>query len=189
MRAWRRLLEACALALLLLGAPARAETIEVRDAQIEAGDEGYTVAAEFALELNPRLEEAINRGVPLVFSFEFELIRPRWYWFDDKPVQVAQAYKLSYHALTRQYRLSAGTLYQSFATLGEALRVLSRPRLPVFERARVRPGEAYVAAVRLRLDVSQLPRPFQVSALTNRDWTLESEWRRFAFRADAGAPR
>ena len=33
-----------------------------------------------------------------------------------------------------------------------------------------------MAAVRMRLDTSQLPRPFQINALTNRDWTLSSDW-------------
>jgi Domain of unknown function (DUF4390) len=187
MRAWSRLVEALLWGLLLLATPALADTFEAREAQLEAQDDAWTVSAEYAVELNPRVEEAVNRGVPLYFNFEFELIRPRWYWLDEKSVQVTQVYKLSYHALTRQYRLSAGTLYQSFNTLGEALRVLGRPRMQAFDKSRVRAGESYVAAVRLRLDVTQLPRPFQVSALTNRDWTLESEWRRFAFRPDGAS--
>lgn len=157
----------------------------MRDARIEAADDGYVVTADFGIELNQRLEEAINKGVTLHFVFEFELLRPRWYWFDEKPVEAVQTYRLSYHALTRQYRLSAGTLYQGFATLGEALRLLARPRLPPFERARVKPGETYNAAVRMRLDVAQLPKPFQLSALTNREWTLDSDWKRFTFRPEA----
>lgn len=185
MRPWSRLFEALLCFLLLLApALALADTFEARDAQLEAQDDAWTISAEFSVELNARVEEAVNRGVPLYFNFEFELIRPRWYWLDEKAVQAAQVYKLSYHALTRQYRLSAGSLYQSFNSLGEALRVLARPRMQVFDKSRVRAGESYVAAVRLRLDVTQLPRPFQVSALTNRDWTLESEWRRFPFRPD-----
>ena len=39
----------------------------------------------------------------------------------------------------------------------------------------------YDAAVRLRLDVNQLPKPFQVNALASREWQLASDWRRFAF--------
>ncbi|MFN0161056.1 MAG: DUF4390 domain-containing protein [Burkholderiales bacterium] len=190
MRAWSRLVEALLCGLLLLAAPALADTFEAREAQLEAQDDAWTVSAEYTVELNARVEEAVSRGVPLYFNFEFELIRPRWYWLDEKTVQATQVYRLSYHALTRQYRLSAGTLYQSFSSLGEALRVLGRPRMQAFDKSRVRAGESYVAAVRLRLDVTQLPRPFQVSALTNRDWTLESEWRRFAFRPDgAGVQR
>ncbi len=187
----KRLVEALLFALLLVCTlpitPARADTLELREARLEAQDDGWIITADFNVELNQRLEEAVNRGLPLYFSFDFELARSRWYWFDEKPAEFSQSYKLWYHALTRQYRLSAGTLYQSFNSLGEALRLLSRPRLPAFDRARVRPGETYTAAVRMRLDVSQLPKPFQLSAMTNRDWTLDSDWKRFPFRPDAAA--
>ena len=43
----------------------------------------------------------------------------------------------------------------------------------------------YEAAVRMRLDVALLPKPFQLSALTSRELNLESPWRRFAFRPTA----
>jgi hypothetical protein len=160
----------------------------LREARLEPQDDGWVVTADYQLELNPRLEEAINKGVSLHFVFEFELTRPRWYWFDDKPIELAQTYRLSYHALTRQYRVSTGSLYQSFGTLEDALKLLSRPRLAGIERSRVRIGDNYVAGVRLRLDVNQLPKPFQLSALTSRDWTVDSDWKRFPFRPDLPAP-
>jgi len=61
--------------------------------------------------------------------------------------------------------------------------VLSRLRnWPVIDKAdtAVRPGETYQAALRLRLDVTQLPRPFQITALGNKDWTLASDWKIWA---------
>lgn len=182
---------ALGLALALMPASAaHADTIEIRDVRLEAGDDGWTLRTELALELSGRLEEAVNKGVPLFFNLEFELIRPRWYWLDEKTLQAGQTYKLSYHALTQSYRLSAGTLYQSFATLNEALRLLARPRLFAVERQKVTPGESYTAQVRMRLDVAQLPKAFQIDRLTSREWSLESDWKKFPFRpeAAAGAP-
>jgi hypothetical protein len=41
----------------------------------------------------------------------------------------------------------------------------------------VRPGETYQAALRLRLDPALLPRPFQITALGNRDWALAADWK------------
>ena len=38
----------------------------------------------FALSLSPQLEDAVNKGVPLYFLVEFELLRPRWYWWDER---------------------------------------------------------------------------------------------------------
>src|SRR5450759_4299141 len=106
------------LALLLLalvfgwGAPARASNIEIGNVLLEGNDEGYAVDADFEIELNPRLEDAINKGVALYFEVEFELTHKRWYWFDDS-VSRQLMLRLSYHALTRQYRISSGALYQS----------------------------------------------------------------------------
>ena len=41
--------------------------------------------------------------------------------------------------------------------------------------------ERYTARVREKLDVNQLPKPFQVNALASRDWQLASEWHKFSF--------
>lgn len=157
-----------------------AAEIEVANPQITLADEGYVLAADFNFELNPRLEEAVTKGVVLHFVADFELSRSRWYWLDEKLANRSQTFRLSYHALTRQYRLSTGALHQSFTTLGEALRVLSRMRnwlvLDKGDKG-VRAGEPYQAALRLRLDITQLPRPFQITALGNKDWSLNSEWK------------
>lgn len=179
---WRLLALLCGL---LGSAIALGAEIEVADPRLVAVDDGYALSADFAFEFNNRLEEAVNKGVVLYFVADFELTRPRWYWFDEKLVSRNLTFRLSYHALTRQYRLSTGALHQSFETLGEALRVMSRLRnWLVIERPPAdkpdkgpKPGEAYQAALRLRLDVTQLPKPFQIAALGNRDWTLASDWK------------
>jgi hypothetical protein len=159
-----------------------AAEIEIGNPQITASEDGFVVSADFAFELNERLEEAVSRGVVLYFVTEFEMTRPRWYWLDEKVVSRSQTQRLSYHALTRQYRLSRGGLHQSFDTLSEALRVLSRLRNWLVidgrgEKAGVQAGDTYMAALRMRLDINQLPRPFQISALGNRDWSLASDWK------------
>ena len=51
-------------------------------------DESYARNAQFDLALNPTLEEALQKGVSLYFVLEFELVRPRWYWLDQKLVQL-----------------------------------------------------------------------------------------------------
>ncbi len=179
-------LAALFLALLLgiAGVPpsARASSIEVISVSLEQTDDGYAVNAGFDVKLTSRIAEALQSGVSLYFLAEFELVRPRWYWFDEKTVASRLQYRLTYHALSRQYRLWTGTLHQPFGTLDEALRVLGRIRAwLVLEREQLSPGQTYQAAVRMRLDATQLPKPFQLSVITSREWTLESEWKRFSF--------
>jgi hypothetical protein len=177
------LLGMLALALSALVSPARAEGILVRDAALVAADEGYFLEADFEITLNATLEDALNKGVPLYFLLEFEVIRPRWYWLDDKVVSTQVQYRLAYNALTRQYRLGIGAFFQNFSDLNEALALLSRVRRrQVLDIGALSRGSVYSAAVRMRLDVSQLPKPFQLNALASRDWNLSSDWHRWSVK-------
>lgn len=167
---------------LALVAPlaASADGIEVKTAAFRITEDGAVLEADFEITLNQTLEGALSKGVPLYFLLEFELIRPRWYWVNEKIASSQQQYRLSYNALTRQYRIGVGNLYQNVATLGEALAFMSRVR----RREDVEPGilrkdTSYAAAVRLRLDTTQLPKPFQLNTLGSRDWNLGSDWYRW----------
>ncbi len=167
---------------VLLSPPAHADAIEVLSAELRTEEDGYYLNAEFAFTLNPTLDEALQKGVPLYFLLEFELTRPRWYWLDEKVLTATTQYRLSYNALTRQYRASSGLLGQTFDALDELERFLSRvTSREVARRDQLVKGVRYDAAVRLRLDVNQLPKPFQVSALASREWSLQSEWHRWSF--------
>lgn len=183
---------ACALA-----AAAHADDIDVVDARLAASEEGLLLSADFAFDFSPRLHEAVANGVPLHFVVEFEMSRPRWWWFDENTATRQTQWRLSYHALSRQFRLSSGALHQNFGTVNEALEVMRRLRnWLVLERSVSLTGSQYEVAVRMRLDTAQLPRPLQVSALTNRELRLESSWKRFlyippkalALAATRGAP-
>lgn len=166
------------LALLLAPALVCATEIDISNPQLTTGDDGYVLSADFKFDLSPRLEEAVTKGVVLYFVADFELTRARWYWLDEKLASRSQTYRLSYHALTRQFRLSTGGLHQAFATLSEAVQVLSRLRnWVVIDKGDkgIRFGEPYEASLRLYLDVNQLPRPFQISAIGNKEWALSSD--------------
>lgn len=185
-------LRRCLLLLLFLPVLAWTAEIDIAAPQVVAGEDGYVLSADFAFELNPRLEEAVTKGVVLYFVADFELTRPRWYWLDEKLLSRSQTYRLSYHALTRQYRLSTGALHQSFTNLSDALRMLARLRNWVVvdknDKA-VKVGEPYQAALRLRLDITQLPRPFQISALGNKEWSLSSDWKSWPLTLPAALPQ
>jgi hypothetical protein len=184
MPCYGRLFSSLLVALVLLFASSRAPAadISVRNPSLSAGEDGYTLSADFNINLNARLDEAIAKGVTLYFVVDFELSRSRWYWLDEQVISRSQTFQLSYHALTRQYRLSSGVLHQSFPSLDDAQRILSRLRnWQVLDKGSVRPDQTYLAAVRMRLDLTQMPKTFQVNALANRDWNLSSDWARWNF--------
>jgi hypothetical protein len=168
---------------------AGANDIGVGDVKLRTTEEGLVLDADFAFELTPRLAEVVSSGVPLPFRLDFELTRRRWYWLDETAASSRLELRLSYHALSRQYRLSSGSLQQSFATLDEALNGLKRIRnWLVVDRTVTFADADYEAAMRMRLDTAALPKPFQLSALTSRELQLESPWRRFTVRSPRQLP-
>jgi hypothetical protein len=177
---------AALVGLIAIGAarPARADVVVVKSAEVRAEEDGYILNAEFDLTINGTLEEALQRGVPLYFILEFEVVRTRWYWLDEKVLSMQTQYRVAWNALTQQYRVSSGLFAQTLYTLDEVERFLSRvTSRPIARRDQLQPGARYEAALRLRLDVNQLPKPFQVNALASREWSLQSDWHRFSFTA------
>lgn len=178
---------AAAFCAALVAVAALANEIAIRDVRLVPAEGDYVLTADFDLLLSDRLERALNEGVPLYFTFEFECVRPRWYWFDERVALKKHQARLSFHALTRTYRVSTGALHQTFESAEEAVRALGIVRgWRVLGAEDLAPGSTYEAGVRMALDVDQLPKPFQVSALTNREWTLASPWARWGFSTDAG---
>ncbi len=182
-RSWISALLAAVLAMALASPLlAQAADIHVTRAQLAPSDEGYVLDAEFAINLGPRLEEVVTHGIALYFVTEFELSRPRWWWADERVTGRTQTHRLFYHALTRQYRVSTGALYQNFSTLDEALGVISNLRnWSVADKALMQAGEPYSAQLRMKLDLTQLPKPFQVTSIGNKDWAISAEIKRWSF--------
>ena len=175
----------CALAafcivVLFFGPVASAEGIDVREARLELAEDGWQLTADFDIQFTPILQEAVNHGVPLYFIIEFEVRQPRWYWLDKKNVIATRERRIAYAPLTQQYRLSIGNFTQNVSTFEEVKYQLSHLRgWAVTGKDSLRPGEKYEASLRMRLDTSQLPKPFQISSFTSSDWTLASGWYRW----------
>ncbi|TXH85782.1 DUF4390 domain-containing protein [Thauera aminoaromatica] len=183
----RRLLAVGVLTALSIGAgPAIAAEAEIRNIVLQPGDDQYILNADVVAELTPLLADVVGRGVSLYFVTEFELTAPRWYWLDEEIVTRVLTYRLSYQSLTRQYRLTTGALHQNFASLDEAMRTMLRIRnWGIADKGALKIGRSYNAALRFRLDVGELPKPLQVSALGRKDWNLASDWYRWTFVATA----
>jgi Domain of unknown function (DUF4390) len=147
--------------------------------------EGWLLNADVKFSVNARLEDLLEQGVPLHFVTEVEAYRPRWYWKDELVLSSSQSVKLSYQAITRQYRVSRGPLSINFSNLSDALRAMGTVRSWRFAEGKALPLKTrYDVYVRFRLDKSQLPKPFQLTMLTDSDWVPVSEWKHFSFITD-----
>jgi hypothetical protein len=181
MRYWKSVSRILVLAACLTVTPfAQAEGVEIESAALELTEDALVLNADLNVSLNATLEDALNKGVPLHFLAEFELRRPRWYWLDETVSVAQQNIRLSYHALTRQYQLSVNNQLRNFPALNEVRLELGRLRdWPVAKRSQIKDKQAYVAALRFRLDLTQLPKPLQVNALAAGEWHLDSGWHRW----------
>lgn len=181
----RALVTLAGLALLSTGTPSRAsESMQVKSIRLDLSpDDGLLLlGAEFTINLSNALKNAVSRGLPLHFVTEFELIRPRTFWFDQTRATGQMEWRLSYHALTRQYRVSWAKGSESFSTLDEALSVMMKQRdWAIISVNQLQPDTSYLLRVRMRLDSSRLPKPFQVTAITDSDWNSQSAWKGLSF--------
>ena len=142
------------------------------------------LSSDIQLPLTDTLKDSIDRGLALYFQTDVQVVRPRWYWLNEEVISTSIEWRLSYHALTRQYRVATNAQGQTAATLDEALAVMSSIRaVPIGRVSNLTPGQRYDVWVRMRLDSGRLPKPFQMTAMTNRDWNPQSEWKRFDFIA------
>lgn len=146
---------------------------------------GLFVAAHYEFDLPQPLLDAMHRGIPLYFQYEFTLSESRWYWFDKVVADTRFNIRLSFNPLTRRYAVSYNGLSLNFDSLDQAL-----PFIKSIRRWRVAPNsvltgnDGFTAEIRFSLDTSQLPKPMQVSNNDTADWTIESAWSQIPIPSD-----
>ena len=180
-RTLERVLGALLLWLLCGLAWAGAELDQLR---LERQDNALVLQASLKLDLSGPVEEALLKGVPVHFVAEVELMRDRWYWYDRKIAGVTRYYRLVYQPLTRRWRLNVspepiatagpgGSISQNFEHLADALDMVRRQSgWKLADLAELDADARHNLNYRFRLDVAQLPRPFQIAAGSQADWSL-----------------
>ena len=171
--------------LTLSNAWGQSSTLELTQLRATRQDNALILNAQLKLELGPVVEDALVKGLAVHFMAEAELMRDRWYWFDRKVGLVARYYRLAFQPLTRRWRLNvssepfsgtnlAGSISQNFETLNEALGVIQRQsNWKIADASELNPEARQYVLYRFKLDVSQLPRPFQIAAGNQAEWNLQ----------------
>jgi len=163
---------------------AQAEGAEVTQLQLERSGEAVLLSASIQFELPQGGEEALLKGIPVIFVAEADVFRERWYWTNKKVVSAQRHMRLAYQPLTRRWRLhiAAGCspwaghgIDASFETLPDALAAVQRiSRWKIADGSDLEPGQRHLLEFRFRLDASQLPRPLQIGTLGDTDWSLSA---------------
>jgi hypothetical protein len=167
----------CAFAGLFAGAgAARAQGVDLGTLRIERQDGALTLDFAARLQLSRTVEAALQRGVPVYFVAEAALYRNRWYWRDERVARVSRSWRLAYQPLTSTWRVGIGAISQSFATLPEALAVISRTSgWKLADLQQLDPDSRHYLEFEFRLDTSQLPSPMQIGLTGQADWQLGVE--------------
>jgi hypothetical protein len=152
--------------------------------RLERSDEGVFLTATVRFELPPVVDDALHKGIPMYFVAEAVLFRDRWYWYDRQVNTASRHMRLSYQPLTRRWRLLLShtpigntglALGQTFDTREEALAAVQRiSRWKIAEPSELETDARYNVDFRFRLDLSQLPRPFQIGVVGQSDWNISA---------------
>jgi hypothetical protein len=136
-------------------------------------DEGVILGYNVRLELPHEVEDALLKGVAVVFVAKADVFRERWYWRDKVQARVERRWRLAYQPLTRRWRVTFDGLSQHYNTLGEALGVMARSsRWRVLEWAPPTEDRDYYIEFNFELDRDELPRPMQIGLSDQNEWTL-----------------
>jgi Domain of unknown function (DUF4390) len=159
---------------------------EISQMALERNAEGVFLSATTRFDLPPAVEDALYKGVPMYFVAEAEVFRSRWYWYDKRLLTAERHFRLAYQPLTRRWRvnvapsaINAGSLglalNQNFESLPEALSAVKRiSHWKIAEPGEIEIDQRHNVEFRFKLDLSQLPRPFQIGVLGQADWTISA---------------
>ncbi len=156
--------------------------------QIERADGAIYLNSQLAFDLPVPIQDVLIKGIPLFFLAEAEIRRDRWYWYDKKVTVATRQIRLAYQPLTRKWRLNVSTgsiasltnglgsgLPQYFDTLADAMSKVQRiSRWRIVELADLDPDIFHTVELSFRLDISQLPRPFQIGLIGQNDWNIST---------------
>ena len=176
-----------ACAFLLLGGQF-SNASELTQFNVERGDDGVYLSTVVRFDLPAVVEDALLKGIPMFFVAEADIYLSRWYWADKRVANATRTIRLAYQPLTRRWRVnivsglinsSAGlraTLNQNYDTLPEALSAVQRlSRWRIADNSEVEPDVTHKLEFSFSLDLSQLPRPFQIGVAGQKDWTISAQ--------------
>jgi hypothetical protein len=174
----------CIFASALSSAWAQAPAIELTELRVERLDNAIVLTSNVRLDLGAAVEDALLKGVAIHFVAEATVMRERWYWYDTRTTGATRRYRLAYQPLTRRWRLTlsseatgalaaSGSLSQQFDNLPDALSAIRRNlNWKVADVSDIDVDTKYNLNFQFRIDTSQLPRPFQITAGGQNEWNL-----------------
>jgi hypothetical protein len=178
-----RLLATFLIALALLPAPrADAANFKVKSAQATLNDRTLHVNARFDLPVNPRIEEALSKGIPIDVVIQVNMEKHRWWWRNRVITDTVVRRRIQFHALSRQYLVSGmreDDPSESFGSLSQALAqagTLDEFKLFLTAKKEIEADARYLLLLRAHLDIEALPMLMRPLAYATPSWRRNTGW-------------
>lgn len=152
----------------------QAQGVELAGLQVQKLEGALTLDFNVRVSLPRAVEEAAQRGVPIYFLAQAQLLRNRWYWRDERVARISRSWRLAFQPLTNSWRVGLGGLYQTVPTLAEALSIASSSagwKLADLSQLDLA-DKGYYLQFSYRLDTTQLPGPMQFGLGGQGDWAV-----------------
>jgi len=167
---------------LLFAAHADAANFSVKSAGVVLDQRVLHINARFDLPINPRIEEALSKGIPIDVVIDINMVKHRWWWQNRPVTDHVLRRRIQFHALSRQYLVSglrAREPSESFGSLTQALAhagTLDEFTIALTAKKEIEPGARYLLALRARLDIEALPMLMRPLAYATPSWRLNTGW-------------
>lgn len=161
----------------------RATTFDIPSAHITKIGNGHVLNAIINYPLTPRVIEALDNGIPIVFFQEFKLLNitpllgEYWQW-EETLWRTKIRYELRYHALAQQYILQdlATGKERHFPSLDGTLHVLGKIQNFTLPPEHLVDTNDLTFLLRSGIDLYALPTPMRPGAIISSKWHLTSPW-------------
>ena len=154
---------------------------DITQLRVDRSDDELQLSALLQFELPSVVEDALLKGIPMVFVLSTDVLRERWYWYDKRLAGAQRQMRLAFQPLSRRWRLNVSsggsgvglTLNQSYDTLPQALAAIKRVvKWKIADVADLDSASKCRVEFQFRLDLNQLPRPFQLGAVGPSEWDI-----------------
>lgn len=128
----------------------------------------------------PKIEKAIQSGVPATFTFYIKLYYVRGIWFDKKISEIQATHTIKYNSLKKEYvvmRSWEGNRSIVVKTLDEAKELMTEiDSLQVVPLSRLEKGQQYQIQAKAQLDKMTLPFYLHYVLFFVSFWDIETDW-------------
>ena len=146
---------------------------EITDVSISnANDDSLDILSRFQLSLSPKVYDAIDHGVPINIVLVYAQPKKQLWWQTYIPLSKT-TFRISRHVLSNNYQLKNVSAFEThqFITIDEALK-----HIAIFQLKNLNIRSVDKVALRIYLDIFNLPAQIRASAFFSSRWQHDSFW-------------